>query len=205
MPAITPKGAATRSRMLDVAIELMRASGLSGAGINEIVDAGRVPKGSVYHYFPAGKEQIVAEALAVYATRVRAFMAEAMQAGRTPGGKVRMLFGAFAARLEGADFRKSCAAGAVCLDLDAESEAIRSAIDTAFENWIELLADELRFPDRARARSFGGLLLTAIEGAYIRGRAEGSGEPFLEAGRWLAELAENQPLRRSRTTLAGTR
>jgi hypothetical protein len=32
-------------------------------------------------------------------------------------------------------------------------------------------------------------VLSCIEGAYLRGRAEGSGAAFREAGRWLGELA----------------
>jgi hypothetical protein len=58
-------------------------------------------------------------------------------------------------------------------------------------------AIEAHFPfnDRRRAKSFAGLLLTAIEGAYIRGRAERSSKPFREAGTWLAELAESATTR----------
>jgi hypothetical protein len=48
------------------------------------------------------------------------------------------------------------------------------------------------FDDPRRARSFAGLLVTAIEGAYIRGRAERSAQPFIDAGKWLATLAEQE-------------
>jgi TetR/AcrR family transcriptional regulator, lmrAB and yxaGH operons repressor len=53
----------SRQRMIEAAIELMRGSGLSGAGINEIVRESAAPKGSVYHFFPNGKQQVVTEAL----------------------------------------------------------------------------------------------------------------------------------------------
>jgi TetR/AcrR family transcriptional regulator, lmrAB and yxaGH operons repressor len=46
--------------------------------------------------------------------------------------------------------------------------------------------------DRRAAESFAGLLLTAIEGAYIRARAERRSRPFKEAGTWLAKLAASQ-------------
>jgi hypothetical protein len=39
------------------------------------------------------------------------------------------------------------------------------------------------------------MLLSAIEGAYIRGRAEQSSRPFTEAGACLAELAQLEAAR----------
>lgn len=181
--------------MLEAAITLMRRSGLSGAGINDIVRESDAPKGSVYHFFPHGKHQIVAEALAVYSQRVLAFIEVALDAGRTPGGRVKGLFRAFATRLEQGEFRSSCAAGAVCLDLDEALEGVRLAIETAFDDWTALIARKLGFADDRRARSFAGLLLTAIEGSYIRGRADRSSRPFLEAGQWLAALADAEAMR----------
>ena len=40
----------------------------------------------------------------------------------------------------------------------------------------------------ARRMALAGLVLSAIEGAYVRGRAERSKQPFDEAGAWLAIL-----------------
>jgi TetR/AcrR family transcriptional repressor of lmrAB and yxaGH operons len=190
------KGAATRQRMLDAGVELMRGTGLAGAGINDLVAASGAPKGSVYHFFPGGKQQVVGEALALYAERVHALIDAALAGASTPAGRVRALFAAFAARLQATDFRQSCAAGAVTLDLGPELEGIRAAISAAFTDWRDLLARGIGLADRRRARSFAGLVLTAIEGAYIRGRAERSSQPFLEAGRWLAEIAEREPAAR---------
>ena len=55
---------------------------------------------------------------------------------------------------------------------------------------IELLATHLCIPDRRRAQSFAGLLLTTIEGAYVRGRAERSTQAFDEAASLLGEMAD---------------
>lgn len=190
--APTPKGTLSRERLLDAGIELMRTSGLAGAGINEIVRASGAPKGSVYHHFPGGKQQIATEALARYRVRVADFIAAAMARGRTPGGRVRALFAAFAERLAASEFRRSCAAAAVCLDLDDESLALRQPVAEALTAWTEVIAQGLGLPDARRARPLAGLVLSAIEGAYIRGRATGSVEPFTEAGHWLAVLADQQ-------------
>lgn len=175
--------------MVEAAIRLMRRSGLSGAGINEIVRESGSPKGSVYHFFPGGKRQIATEALAAYAGRVLAFMEAALSRGRSPPEKVRALFRAFARRLEEGDYCRSCPAGTVTLDLGADEEAIRLVIAAMFGEWTQAIAKHFDLGGERRARSFAGLVLTAIEGGYIRGRAERSGAAFLEAGEWLAGIA----------------
>jgi TetR/AcrR family transcriptional repressor of lmrAB and yxaGH operons len=183
------RGVQSRERMIEAAIALMRGSGLSGAGINEIVRESGAPKGSVYHFFPAGKQQIVAEAIDLYAERVQAFIENALASRSAPEDKVKALFDAFARRVEEGEFRKSCAVGAVCFDLTDEVAGLREVLESALDAWSAQVASHFDFGDSHRARSFAGLLLTAIEGAHIRARAEASSRPFREAGTWLAALA----------------
>lgn len=179
----------SRGRMLEAAIALMRASGLSGAGINEIIRTSGAPKGSVYHYFPQGKLQLAREALATYSTRVTAFIDAALSSRRAPGRKVEALFAAFAARVEAGEFRQSCAAGTVCLDLDEGLDELQPVLAAMFAEWIAIIAGHFDYGDSRQAASFAGLLLTAIEGAYIRSRAERTSRAFREAATWLAQLA----------------
>jgi TetR/AcrR family transcriptional regulator, lmrAB and yxaGH operons repressor len=185
----------TRDKLIEAAITLMRRSGLSGAGINEVVRASGAPKGSVYHFFPDGKQQLVEEGLAQYSERVVAFIDLNLSRKRKPGDKVKALFNAFAERIEQGEFLHSCPVGTVCLDLDADLEVLRVVVANAFDQYVQAIEAHFPFDDRRRARSFAGLLLTAIEGAYIRGRADRSSKPFREAGAWLAELAESASTR----------
>jgi TetR/AcrR family transcriptional repressor of lmrAB and yxaGH operons len=174
--------------MIEAAIDLMRGSGLSGAGINEIVRASGAPKGSVYHHFPAGKQQIVAEALSDYSVRVMSFIDAALASRESAVDKLAALFSAFGRRFEAGSFRRSCAFGAVCLDLDEDLDGLRGLIAEAFDDWARLIARHFDLGDARRTRSFAGLVLTAIEGAYVRARAEQSIRPFIEAGSWLGEV-----------------
>jgi len=188
----TPKGAAAKARLLDATIVLMRRGGLAGTGVNDIVAASGAPKGSVYHFFPNGKRQIAAEALARYAARAHASMDEALSNAKGPRAKVHALFALLEHRLAEADFGASCAVGAVTLDLDASLDDVRPAAAAAFADWRALFAAHFPIRDRARRDAFAGLVLTAIQGGYVRGRAERSAEPFREAARWLGEIAERE-------------
>ncbi len=178
----------TRERLLDAATTLLRRSGLSGAGINEIVRASGAPKGSVYHHFPGGKAQIATEALARHAGAVAAFVERAVAGRRSPPQKLTALFEAFAGRVEQGGFVLSCPAGTVCLDLEPGMDDLRRAVADSFDAYALAIARHFPLSTPQRTRSFAGLVVTAIEGAYLRCRAEESGEPFREAGRWLATL-----------------
>ena len=81
-----------RDRMVEAAIEGMRASGLAGAGINQVIAASGAPKGSLYHYFPGGKLQLAAEALERFGERQREQLAAALAGEAPPDEKLRRLF-----------------------------------------------------------------------------------------------------------------
>jgi TetR/AcrR family transcriptional regulator, lmrAB and yxaGH operons repressor len=50
----------TRSRILRAALRLFRRHGYHGVGINDILAEAKAPKGSMYHHFPQGKQEIAA-------------------------------------------------------------------------------------------------------------------------------------------------
>jgi TetR/AcrR family transcriptional repressor of lmrAB and yxaGH operons len=189
-PRHEPTG--TRQKLLKAAITLMRRTGLTGAGINEIVRESGAPKGSIYHFFPAGKQQIASEALGDYAGAVADFIDASLRGKRSPAAKVRALFDAFADRVEQGNYESSCAAGTVCLDLGAASEVLREAVAAALDRYVQVISAHFDCGDDRKCRSFAGLLLSAIEGAYIRSRAQRSSKPFREAGAWLAALAQRE-------------
>src|SRR6202453_477466 len=69
-----------RERMVRSAAQLIRRKGVSGTGMREIVTEAEAPRGSLQHYFPGGKEELVSDALLwmgdVSARRVRRCLRE---------------------------------------------------------------------------------------------------------------------------------
>ena len=53
----------SKTGMILATLDLLRQAGLSGVGINQIVAASAAPKGSIYHFFPGGKLELVTVAL----------------------------------------------------------------------------------------------------------------------------------------------
>jgi hypothetical protein len=123
---------------------------------------------------------------------VAAFIDAALRGRRTPAARVKALFAAFAERVEQGRFAASCAAGTVCLDLEAGDGPLRAVVARALDLYVETVAGHFECGDRRRSRAFAGLLVSAIEGAYIRSRAQRTSEPFREAGAWLAAAASRE-------------
>lgn len=48
----------TRTRILKAAQQLFRKRGYHATGLNDILELAQAPKGSMYHHFPSGKEEI---------------------------------------------------------------------------------------------------------------------------------------------------
>ena len=53
----------TKDRIVDASAELFRRNGYTGTGVKQIVAAAGAPFGSLYHFFPGGKEELGAAAV----------------------------------------------------------------------------------------------------------------------------------------------
>jgi TetR/AcrR family transcriptional regulator, lmrAB and yxaGH operons repressor len=51
-------GTDTRSRILQAAYRLLRKRGYHASGLTDILELANAPKGSMYHHFPGGKEEL---------------------------------------------------------------------------------------------------------------------------------------------------
>ena len=49
--------------MIDSAVRLLAERGLEGTSFAEVLERSGAPRGSVYHHFPEGKDQLIGEAL----------------------------------------------------------------------------------------------------------------------------------------------
>jgi AcrR family transcriptional regulator len=57
--SLTPKGAATRARIVEAAAELVLARGVGGTSLDDIRGGTETSKSQLFHYFPGGKGELV--------------------------------------------------------------------------------------------------------------------------------------------------
>jgi len=172
--------------MILATLDLLRGSGLAGAGINPIVEASGAPKGSVYHFFPAGKHQLVTAALKEAERAVGQGFRSIFDHSAPLSEKVRALFSATGTRLEESQFTRGCPVAAVTLDIDEESEELRTVCRDVFATWCEIIAAGLDDVPATQRRDVAQLILAALEGALILARAQATKDPLLQTGDLLA-------------------
>src|SRR2546423_2286580 len=51
-----------RDRMIESALVLMGEYGVEATSFSQVIEHSGAPRGSIYHHFPGGKEQLIAEA-----------------------------------------------------------------------------------------------------------------------------------------------
>jgi AcrR family transcriptional regulator len=176
--------AATRDRIVQHSAELFRHQGYAGTGVKQIVAEASAPFGSLYHFFPGGKEQLGEEVIrwsgAVYGQLIDAFFIP----GADPVSATRELFSGAAQTLRETDYADACPIATVALEVSSTSEPLRKACAEVFDSWIDGATARLvesGLP-RKRSRALAISMLASLEGAFVLARALRSTEPVEVAG-----------------------
>jgi AcrR family transcriptional regulator len=176
---------ATRERIVISSAELFRRQGFTGTGVKQIVAEASAPFGSLYHFFPGGKDELGAETIrfsgALYGQLIDAFFTP----GRDPVRATREFFAAAGQTLVETDYADACPIATVALEVSSTSEPMREACADVFEDWIASATSALVSAGitRARSRALAISMLASLEGAFVLARALRSTEPLHAAGR----------------------
>jgi len=199
----------TRERILNSGAELFRQQGYEATGVKQIVQAASAPFGSLYHFFPGGKEQLAAEAIRVSGAIYGELLPAVFESAPDPVAGVEAFFAGAAEHLQASDYADACPIATVALEVSSSSEPLREACAEVFGSWIA--AGTERFVaaglSAARAREMTLVMLAALEGAFVLARALRSTEPLHAAGAQAAEamrqaLAPTAPVARPRRARA---
>jgi AcrR family transcriptional regulator len=178
----------TRERIVEASAELFRRQGYSATGVKQIVEAARAPFGSLYHFFPGGKEQLGAEAIRVSGAFYELLIPAVIDPAPDPVSGVRAFFAGAAEHLRDTDYEDACPIATVALEVSSSSETMRRACADVFESWIvQGAARHTRAGlsnEKARELTIG--MLAALEGAFVLARALRSTEPLEIAGELVA-------------------
>jgi TetR/AcrR family transcriptional repressor of lmrAB and yxaGH operons len=184
------KGDETRARLIEAARTLVEAKGYHGTGLNEVLAVAGAPRGSLYHHFPGGKDQLVGEALADAGREVDGIIGELAATEPTSLDLVLALFKGLADRMVAAGYAKGCPVATVALEIAATNDALQSLCGDIYARWQRALAEALRGDgyDTAEVDELAATVLALIEGALVLARAGRSRIPIEQAGRRIAKL-----------------
>jgi TetR/AcrR family transcriptional regulator, lmrAB and yxaGH operons repressor len=165
-----------REKMVLGAMRLLATNGLEGVSFSTVLEATKAPRGSIYHHFPEGKNQLIELAL----ERAGQYLLVAME---TPAGTgavavVEHFFDIWRKVLHESDFQAGCAVLAVTV-ATREPSLLKKARDV-FREWQDRLTQQLAKSGLkpSHAKMIATVMITSVEGAVVLSRATRSSEPF---------------------------
>lgn len=173
-------GSDHRTRLIYAAITLFRRQGYAATGLAQILASSRAPKGSLYHYFPGGKEELGAAAVEAAGAFVAATLQRLADESVSFADFLSKYLHLLAGWLEESDFADGCPVATTLLECVPSSEAISAAGNRVLGQWIDIIASVLaREGDPHPGRRARGVL-AAAEGALLLARVQRSSTPILE-------------------------
>lgn len=171
----------SRQRMIRTMGRLLQRQGFHATGLNQVVAESGAPKGSMYHHFPAGKEQLTVEAIRSSGEFAAVAMASTLASKPTAPEAIRAVVTGMAVGLERSGFEYGCPIATVALEASSDSIPVREACDEVFASWERLIAGRLVADGvaSAEAAETATVVLAALEGGLILARTRQHTGPLL--------------------------
>jgi TetR/AcrR family transcriptional repressor of nem operon len=169
---------------LDVGLATLLERGYNATGIQDLLVATRVPKGSFYHHF-ASKEDFALQVVDRYLAEVHVLLDQSLgETDRPPMERVRLFFERLAAMYASQGYLGSLL-GLLSQELTAVNTAFRRRMEGAFDGIARRLADTLAeakqrgdLPSEVDPLQSANLMLDCWEGAAARSRLLRSAAPL---------------------------
>ena len=171
--------------LIETASRLFKVRGYCGVGLNDIIEESGIPKGSLYYYFPEGKEQLAIAAIDNTKKLVMEDIERVFDA--TPNLANGNLIDALQAYVyelskvfgDGGDPIGS-PIGTIAGEKHSTSEPIRLACEATFKDWQSLYTEkfvEAGYPEQ-KATSLATVFHALTEGGILLALTMKSGKPL---------------------------
>jgi AcrR family transcriptional regulator len=189
----------TRTRIRRAAAAQFARRGYAGTGLKQIATEAPAPFGSIYHFFPGGKDDLAEDMIRTTGPQFMRLVLGVLAERDDPVEAVEHTFAAAARDLAANDYADGCPIATMALDVASTNDRLRAAAADVFEEWTDGgIAWFARWTgDAARAADLARTMIMITEGAFLLSRTTRDPEPLHAAGRSMAAL-----LRAARTDLS---
>jgi AcrR family transcriptional regulator len=180
--------AETRDKILEANAALFMERGYNASGIKQVADASKAPFGSIYHFFPGGKEELGAETIRLAGNYYEDLVMEVLASAPDIVSAMEACFTEAAKKLEETDYADACPIATVALEVASTNETLREATGDVFGQWLNGAAKgfELAGIPAQRSRELAFQMLSLLEGGFLFSRAMRDTESLAIAGRTMA-------------------
>jgi len=185
--AATAAALGSKERLIAAALSLFQAKGYHGVAISDILDATSLPKGSLYHHFPGGKEELAIAAVAFISDEVDARLAAEFAKNKRAGAVLLELAHECVSWLRRSDYTQTPLLG--LLAASPGESALTQAICDAQKRWLARFETALGGTEEAHDKAC--LALASLEGGISLARMARSSDLLIRSVT-LAALHINQ-------------
>lgn len=164
----------TRQQIIEKTSELLERQGYHATGLNQIVAESDTPRGSLYYYFPEGKEELAAEAIEYKAQQMSEHLGRHLAAYDDPIKAIYHFLLNVADRIESLNCCGGSPMAAVALETSNHSTRLRQACGGGYHLMQKLFEEKLLAGGflPSRAHTLAVTVLAALEGGVILSRTE---------------------------------
>ncbi|MCA9968809.1 MAG: TetR/AcrR family transcriptional regulator [Anaerolineales bacterium] len=179
-----------REQIIQTTCQLIELQGYHATGLNQIIAESGAPKGSLYHYFPEGKDELVEEAIDHTSRLIAGRLRAAMAATADPAAAIPAFLQQLAHHVQASGFQAGGPITAVAIEAASTNPRLNAACRRAYRSWQAVVEQKLLASgcEAVRARRRAGVVIALIEGAIILSRSERNVAPLLDAATELAGL-----------------
>ncbi|HLH60814.1 MAG TPA: TetR/AcrR family transcriptional regulator [Ktedonobacteraceae bacterium] len=187
--------ASTRDQIIETTCTLLEAHGYHATGLNQIIAESGSPKGSLYYYFPKGKEELTAAAVERSGRLVEQNIRAGLANIEDPAQAIASFVRSIARGVELSNFSAGGPLTMVAMETVNSSERLNLACRQAYGWLCDAFAEKLLAggftPERAA--SLATFVVSAIEGGIILSRTNHNGDPLRQVAVELGAYLRSTP------------
>jgi AcrR family transcriptional regulator len=156
--------------MVDAGVSLFGKGGYTNVSLLDVVERAKAPRGSIYHHFPGGKDELATEVAASLRYQIERQAARLASKIPTAEALLRAVVEHNRKSLVASDFTEGCPMSGIIANIGGgHDEPVRAAVGQTFTGWVDALAGALvgKGLKQARARHVAMIVVVSIEGAII--------------------------------------
>lgn len=180
--SLTARGAATRSRIVNAAADLIYAHGVDRTSLDEVMAESGVSKSQLYHYF-TDKNALVLEVIAFQTERVLA--AQQPHLGALDSLQALRSWRDVIVQLNEEVHARGCPLGSLANELANDSESARKRLASSFGTWTDCIEHGLmkmrargELATSADPHELAIAVLSAVQGGLLLAKTTQSSRPL---------------------------
>jgi TetR/AcrR family transcriptional repressor of lmrAB and yxaGH operons len=170
----------SREQLIETTCELLETQGYHATGLNQIIATSKTPKGSLYYYFPEGKEELGIAAITLAGERIAQNVRKNLGSSDDPAEAFFQCILTIAYHVEASNFQAGGPLTTVALETVSSSVGLNNACRLAYQRIQEVFAEKLGEGgfSQARAAQLATFINATLEGGIMLSRTNHSGEPL---------------------------